>query len=178
MSSEDPRPEVAQEETSPDVAERYIMMDRLGEGTYGTVYRAETRAAPHQEVAIKRIRVLHEDGVPAVALREIALLKTLNHENVIKLLDVCNSWSSIYLVFECLDMDLRAYLKRFGKLEGQALRKCSWQCFRGIEFCHSNRVLHRDLKPQNVLVKLRWPQAPRLVLADFGLARALNVPLK
>ncbi|CAE7361564.1 CRK1 [Symbiodinium natans] len=120
MSNEEGR---AEEDLHPDVAELYIMMDKLGEGTYGTVTRARPRDNPHEEVAIKRIRLLHEDGVPAVALREIALLKSLNHENVIRLLDVCNSWSSIYLVFECLDMDLRAYLKRFGRLEGSALRR-------------------------------------------------------
>ncbi|CAK9006190.1 unnamed protein product [Durusdinium trenchii] len=164
-------------ETVTDLTDRYVMQDKLGEGTYGTVYRAKCKQS-HRQVAIKRIRVLQEDdGVPAVALREISLLKELSNKHVVKLLDVYSSPSNLYLVFERMEMDLRVYLKRNGQMEPATLRNATWQCVSGIEFCHSRRVIHRDLKPQNVLLEFRGTRM-RLVLADFGLARLYNVPLK
>lgn len=72
-------------------------------------------------------------------------------------------------------MDLRVYLKRYGPFREASLRSASYQCFHGIEFCHGRRILHRDLMPQNVLIDIK---AMRLVLADFGLARAFSTPLK
>merc|ERR1719281_1167149 len=73
-------------------------------------------------------------------------------------------------------MDLRLYLKRHGPFTvPHRLKSAVCQCFRGVEYCHSHRVLHRDLKPQNVLIDVT---NLRLKLADFGLARAFSVPLK
>jgi len=175
-------------EDSSEVDRRYEMTEKIGEGTYGTVYKAMCRQTG-QAVAIKKIKILPEDeGVPSTALREISLLQDLRHPNVVRLHDVFSSRVSLHLVFECLDMDLRMHLKRSGRMGGDTLRSASRQCFAGLEFCHALRILHRDLKPQNVLVS-RQPagsgspegatsQAPRLVLADFGLARNFSVPLK
>lgn len=159
-----------------EIANRYSIQEKIGEGTYGTVYKATCRLSG-EYVAIKKIKILHEDdGVPSTALREISLLKDLDgHANVVRLHEVFSSRVYLHLVFECLDMDLRMYLKRYGSLRDATLRSAAFQCFRGIEFCHSRRTMHRDLKPQNVLVDVR---TMRLVLADFGLARAYSVPLK
>eukprot|EP00440_Ansanella_granifera_P055647 gb/GFBE01060315.1/.p1 GENE.gb/GFBE01060315.1/~~gb/GFBE01060315.1/.p1 ORF type:complete len:323 (+),score=71.63 gb/GFBE01060315.1/:1-969(+) len=175
MSSLPQSPALRGEDDEPEITGRYKMLEKIGEGTYGTVYKASCRQTG-ERVAIKKIRILYEDdGVPSTALREITLLKELNHTNVVQLKDVYSSRASLHLVFECLDMDLRVYLKRHGALQGSLLRSSAFQCFRGIEFCHGRRVLHRDLKPQNVLIDVK---SMRLVLADFGLARAFNVPLK
>jgi len=158
-----------------DILSCYGMLEKIGEGTYGTVYRAmclQTKTF----VAIKKIRIVYEDdGVPSTALREISLLKGCDHVNIIRLRDVHSSSRSLHLVFECLDMDLRVYLKRNGPLKDLQLKSGIYQCFSGIEYCHGRRILHRDLKPQNVLVDVK---AMRLVLADFGLARVFSVPLK
>jgi len=175
MSSLSQSPPSRSEEDEPEITSRYTILEKIGEGTYGTVYKATCKRTG-EPVAIKKIKILYEDdGVPATALREIALLKELNHENVVQLMDVYSSRTNLHLVFECLDMDLREYLKRHGPFQGALLRSSSFQCFHGIEFCHGRRVLHRDLKCQNVLIDL---ESMRLVLADFGLARAFNVPMK
>ncbi|CAE8640057.1 unnamed protein product [Polarella glacialis] len=163
------------EDDDAELKNNYRIHEKIGEGTYGTVYKASCRQTG-ERVAIKKIRILYEDdGVPSTALREIALLKDLSHNNVVQLKDVYSSRSNLHLVFECLDMDLRVYLKRHGAMKGSLLKSAAFQCFLGIEFCHARRVLHRDLKPQNVLIDIK---TMRLVLADFGLARSFNVPLK
>lgn len=158
-----------------EISSRFTILDKIGEGTYGMVYMALCRSTS-ERVAIKKIRIVYEDdGVPSTALREISLLKDLNHANVVRLHDVHSSRHNLFLVFECLDMDLRVYLKRYGPFPHKPLRSAVAQCFRGLEFCHGHRVLHRDLKPQNVLIDMH---TMRLVLADFGLARNFSVPLK
>mmetsp|Transcript_66915 Transcript_66915/g.189862 ORF Transcript_66915/g.189862 Transcript_66915/m.189862 type:complete len:345 (+) Transcript_66915:69-1103(+) len=166
-----------------EVDRRYEMTEKIGEGTYGAVYKARCRQTG-KTTAIKRIKISPEDeGVPSTALREISLLQDLDHPNVVRLHDVFSGPTSLHLVFECLDMDLRMHLKRSGRMGGDTLRSASRQCFAGLEFCHALRILHRDLKPQNVLVCLRSgttgsSEDPRLVLADFGLARVFSVPLR
>lgn len=163
------------EEDDFEISNRYRMLEKIGEGTYGTVYKAICKQT-NELVAIKKIRIMYEDeGVPSTALREIALLKDHSHHNVVRLHEVCCSRVSLHLVFECLDMDLRMYLKRHGPLKGAALKSAAFQNFLGVEFCHGHGLLHRDLKPQNILVDL---QTKRMVLADFGLARSFNMPLK
>jgi len=164
------------EEDECEVFGRYTVVERLGEGTYGKVYKALHKVT-QEPYALKKIRILYEEeGVPSTAIREVSLLKECDHPNVIRLHEVFSMTSALYLVFEFLDMDLRAFLKRNGAFTDPLhLKHAAFQCFSGIEFCHGHRILHRDLKPQNVLIDLR---GQRLKLADFGLARAFSVPLR
>lgn len=146
----------------------------LGEGTYGKVYKAKQNRTG-QFVAMKKMKLdSEEEGVPSTAIREIALLKELPHENVVKLLDVFCSTSKLVLVFEFVENDLKKYMKSLGRqLTPASIKHLAFQLCRGIEFCHANRILHRDLKPQNLLIDQRL----RLKIADFGLARAYTVPV-
>lgn len=169
--------ELRGEEEDAEVFDRFQIVEKLGQGTYGQVYKALSRATG-EPLALKKIRIVYEEGegVPGTAIREVSLLKECDHPNVIKLHEVFSNASALYLVFEFLDMDLRIYMKRFGAFaDPKTLRTSACQCFSGIEYCHSHRVLHRDLKPQNVLIDV---VKLRLKLADFGLARAFSVPLK
>ncbi|XP_031488218.1 cell division control protein 2 homolog [Nymphaea colorata] len=157
--------------------EQYEKVEKIGEGTYGVVYRARDRLT-NTTIALKKIRLEQEDeGVPSTALREISLLKELQHGNVVRLQDVVHSEKRLYLVFEYLDLDLKKHMDSCPELakNPQLIKIFLYQMLRGIAYCHSRRILHRDLKPQNLLID-RSTNA--LKLADFGLARAFGIPVR
>jgi cyclin-dependent kinase len=167
------------------------------------VYKALDRSGEHQGfVALKKIRFETDDeGVPSTAIREISLLKEISkkqkdmrYENIVKLLDTIHA-ETLYLVFEFLDMDLKRYMECLPVEEGgrgkewppdakrelsvlglgeDRIRVLMRQLCEGVSFCHGKRILHRDLKPQNLLIDRQG----NLKLADFGLARAVGVPLR
>eukprot|EP00755_Sulcionema_specki_P023504 Sspe_Gene.79073::Locus_49526_Transcript_1_1_Confidence_1.000_Length_965::g.79073::m.79073 len=154
---------------------KYTKLDKVGEGTYGIVYKAKDKTTG-ELVALKRMRLDSEDeGIPCSAIREILLLKELKHPNVVKLLDVSHSEKKLTLVFEFLDQDLKAYLdSRKGDIPAREIQHFLRQLSEAIKFCHSRSVLHRDLKPQNLLIA----NDKTLKLADFGLGRAFGIPVK
>ncbi|KAJ2759322.1 Cyclin-dependent kinase catalytic subunit [Coemansia nantahalensis] len=157
-------------------AERYVKLDKVGEGTYGVVYKARDLHTG-EIVAMKKIRLEADDeGVPSTAIREISLLKELQHENIVKLLDIEYEDAKLYLVFEFLDLDLKKYMDSVGPagLSADQVKSYMHQLVKGLAFCHSHRTLHRDLKPQNLLID----QSGMLKIADFGLGRAFGVPLR
>ena len=156
-------------------AERFRKLEKVGEGTYGVVYKAKD-ALTGEVVALKRIRLEDADeGIPGTAIREIALLKELQHANIVRLYDVVASERKLTLVFEFLDLDLKKYLDGCdGGAERRVLQSFLFQLCRGIAYCHHHRVLHRDLKPQNLLIN----REGELKLADFGLARAFGIPVR
>lgn len=158
-----------------DALAKYNVNGKLGEGTYGVVYKAQDKIT-QEIVALKKIRLDAEDeGVPSTAIREISLLKELSHPNIVKLKDVIHQSGKLYLVFEFLDKDLKQYMDAVAKKLGRMLVKSYLQqLVRGIAFCHAHRVLHRDLKPQNLLIDRQGT----LKLADFGLARAFGIPVR
>ncbi|GFG35890.1 hypothetical protein Cfor_05251 [Coptotermes formosanus] len=145
------------------------------EGTYGTVFKAKNRET-HEIVALKRVRLDDDDeGVPSSALREICLLKELKHKNIVRLYDVLHSDKKLTLVFEHCDQDLKKYFDSLnGEIDPDIVKSFMYQLLRGLAFCHSHNVLHRDLKPQNLLINKNG----ELKLADFGLARAFGIPVK
>ncbi|KAF1829656.1 Pkinase-domain-containing protein [Decorospora gaudefroyi] len=178
--------------------ENYQKLEKVGEGTYGVVYKARDLTTKDRRiVALKKIRLEAEDeGVPSTAIREISILKEMNDPNIVRLLNIVHAdGHKLYLVCEFLDLDLKKYMEALpvsqggrGKalpegsgLAGQPLsmddnmvRKFMMQLCQGVKYCHSHRVLHRDLKPQNLLID----KDCNLKLADFGLARAFGVPLR
>ncbi|MGH0129629.1 UNVERIFIED_CONTAM: hypothetical protein FKN15_044251 [Acipenser sinensis] len=154
----------------------YVKIEKIGEGTYGVVYKGRHKATG-QVVAMKKIRLeSEEEGVPSTAIREISLLKELQHPNIVCLQDVLMQESRLYLVFEFLSMDLKKYLDSIPSgqyMDRMLVKSYLYQIMQGIVFCHSRRVLHRDLKPQNLLIDNKGV----IKLADFGLARAFGIPV-
>ncbi|XP_044770735.1 cyclin-dependent kinase 2 isoform X4 [Neomonachus schauinslandi] len=90
--------------------ENFQKVEKIGEGTYGVVYKAKNKVTG-EVVALKKIRLDTEtEGVPSTAIREISLLKELNHPNIVKLLDVIHTENKLYLVFEFLHQDLKKFM--------------------------------------------------------------------
>ena len=127
-------------------------------------------------VALKEIHLDSEEGTPSTAIREISLMKELKHENIVALHDVIHTENKLMLVFEYMDGDLKKYMDTQGDrgaLKPMLIKSFMYQLLKGIDFCHKNRVLHRDLKPQNLLINSKGA----LKLGDFGLARAFGIPV-
>lgn len=154
--------------------EQYEKLEKVGEGTYGVVYKAQDGEG--SIVALKTIRLEAEDeGIPSTAIREISLLKELQHPNIVRLCDVIHTERKLTLVFEFLDQDLKKLLDgQESGLDATTTKSFLYQLLRGIAYCHQHRVLHRDLKPQNLLIN----REGALKLADFGLARAFGIPVR
>jgi len=155
---------------------KYEKIEKIGEGTYGVVYKSRERATG-RVLALKRIRLeTEEEGVPSTAVREISLLKELSrHRNIVKLIEVVHCDQKLYLVFEFLQQDLKKYIdSTTGFVQPALVKSYMWQLLKGIDYCHAHRVLHRDLKPQNLLID----RDGDLKLADFGLARAIGIPVR
>ncbi|KZV42016.1 cell division control 2 isoform 1 [Dorcoceras hygrometricum] len=156
---------------------QYEKVEKIGEGTYGVVYKARDRVT-NETIALKKIRLEQEDeGVPSTAIREISLLKEMQHANIVRLKDVVHSEKRLYLVFEYLDLDLKKHMDSCPEFfqNPHLVKRFLYQILRGICYCHSHRVLHRDLKPQNLLIDR---STNSLKLADFGLARAFGIPVR
>jgi serine/threonine protein kinase len=155
--------------------EDYEFKSKLGEGTYGVVYKALQKSTG-EYVALKKIKLeKEEDGVPSTAIREISLLKGLSHPNVVELKEVLYTIDCLYLVFEYVQYDLKKYLRSLKTPPSETtVKKMVYQIIQAIDYCHSHRVMHRDLKPQNILVD----EEGNIKLADFGLARAFGIPIK
>ncbi|KAH7980727.1 hypothetical protein HPB49_018555 [Dermacentor silvarum] len=158
--------------------EKFQKIEKIGEGTYGVVYKARDRATGRY-IALKKIRLDSEvEGVPSTAIREIALLKELRHPNIVRLLDVVPHDQKLYLVFEYMTEDLKKHMDKAASAKAplavKLVKSYLWQLLQGIAYCHSHRILHRDLKPQNLLIDYEG----NIKLADFGLARAFGLPLR
>merc|ERR1712048_1458066 len=159
--------------------QNYRKIEKVGEGTYGVVYKACHRESG-KIVALKKIRLENEEeGVPSTAIREISVLKELQHPNIVELIDVIMTNQKLYLVFEYLSMDAKRYLDNFLKpdeyISSVQLKSFCYQIIAALAFCHCRRIMHRDLKPQNLLID---QEGKRIKLADFGLARAFGVPVR
>jgi cyclin-dependent kinase 7 len=161
------------------IHEKYEKGKELGEGTFGKVYEGVVKAT-RERVAIKKIKVQlgYRDGLHPTALREIKYLREISqkpHENIIKMYDAYQRGSSLYLVFEyCLND-----LERIIKDEKTQLPPCDIKSYMrmllsGVAYCHKHFLLHRDLKPNNLMIGSDY----RLKLIDFGLAKSYASPFR
>ncbi|XP_071959616.1 cyclin-dependent kinase 10-like [Antedon mediterranea] len=152
-------------------------LNRVGEGTYGIVYRAKD-TVKNTIVALKKMRMENEkDGMPVSGMREINVLINIKHENVVELMEVVvgQHLDSIFLVMEYCEQDLASLLDNMPTPFTEAQVKClSLQMFNGIHFLHKNFIIHRDLKVSNLLLTDKGC----LKIADFGLARMYGLPVK
>jgi serine/threonine protein kinase len=153
----------------------YKILEMLGEGTYGRVYKA-IQLSTGKTVAVKRTKAENlKEGISAVNLREVCFLKSLRHPGIVSLQSVIVSESNLDLIFEYMQGDLRAYIDSIKHpVPEKIMKKFLTQMLTALYYCHSNRIIHRDLKPQNLLVDGYL----NIKIGDFGLARAFQIPMR
>ncbi|KAJ3232500.1 Cyclin-dependent kinase 20 [Chytriomyces hyalinus] len=152
--------------------ERYKIMTKIGEGAHGIVLKAKC-VETGTTVALKKVPLRRiEDGIPTTILREIKALQTIEHRNVVKLLEFFPSGAGFVLVFEFMLSDLAEVLRNACRpLTAAQVKAYMVMVLQGVAYCHQLNIMHRDLKPANLLIS----PTGILKLADFGLARVHNI---
>lgn len=158
------------------VQKEYEILNKLGEGTFGEVHKARQKSSG-AVVALKRILLRNEkEGFPITALREIRILKSLDHENILALIDMSvqrgdraeRQKGSVYMVSPYMDHDLAGLLANPAvHLELSHIKCYLKQLLNGINYLHHQNYMHRDIKTANILIDNKG----NLLIADFGLAR-------
>ncbi|XP_063627818.1 cyclin-dependent kinase-like 4 isoform X2 [Cydia splendana] len=151
--------------------ERYEKLAKLGEGSYGLVYKCRNRDTG-EVVAVKKF-VENEDDplIRKIALREIRMLKNLKHPNLVNLIEVFRRKRKLHLVFEYCDHTVLSELEKHPAGCPELLSKqIIWQTLQGVAYCHRHNCIHRDVKPENILLTSDGV----VKLCDFGFARMIS----
>lgn len=154
----------------------YEKIGKIGEGTYGAVYKARCKQTK-ELVALKKVKLESEsEGFPITSIRETITLLKGKHPNVIDVKEIVfgNRLDQIYIVMEYMDRDLESLMRDIGRpLKMNEIKLLMRQLISAVNHLHSNWILHRDIKPSNLLINKGI-----LKLGDFGLAREYGSPLK
>ncbi|KAI8979544.1 negative regulator of the PHO system [Mycotypha africana] len=150
---------------------RRTVIAKIGEGSFGVVYEAE-HIPTSAKVAIKEMQLSDDDSWRQWQLGEVALMKRLHHDNVVKVLDSYEEKNAANIVMDCMRFDLLSYLMQYDRkgLSADHIQSFMWQLLSGLQYCHDNGILHRDLKPENLLLD----DSGNLKITDFGLAATVE----
>ncbi|XP_021367363.1 cyclin-dependent kinase-like 1 isoform X9 [Mizuhopecten yessoensis] len=153
--------------------EKYDKLGRIGEGSYGVVFKCRNKDTGGI-VAIKRFVESEDDPlIKKIAMREIRMLKQLKHPNLVNLIEVFRRKKRLHLVFEYVDHTVLHELERFPRgVSEDLIKKIVSQLLEAVNYCHSRNCIHRDVKPENILLSTER----QVKLCDFGFARVLTGP--
>lgn len=154
---------------------KYVLTQRLGSGSFAQVYLA-TKAESGETFAIKAIarNKLGDVKIQENLDSEIMIMRDYIHPNIVRLFEHYTSANHIYLVLEyCAGGDLQQYIRKFGRLDERTARRFLIQLARGLQFLHSKHLIHRDIKPQNLLLT-EMSDTAIMKIADFGFAKQLT----
>lgn len=158
-----------------EIDEKYKILEIVGRGAYGVVVAAQIKGTDKM-VAIKKISKAFEHKIFAKrTLRELKILRNLNHENILNITTLIlpksrQDFNDIYIVTELVEGDLYSIIKSSQKFEEDHVKFIIYQILRALKYQHSGKVLHRDLKPRNILIS----SVCEVRVCDYGLARLYN----
>ena len=154
--------------------QNYKQLGQIGKGAYGTVFKAKHKETG-EILAVKKILMDDSEGVPPSSMKEITALKGLHHKNIVRLnaIHFSDREKYLFLLFEYCEQDMKMFFQSCSGTTGQGVVKdLMCQLLSGVAFCHAQGILHRDLKPQNLLIT----KSLELKIADFGMAKVVDVP--
>ncbi|EEB94795.1 hypothetical protein MPER_06335 [Moniliophthora perniciosa FA553] len=173
------------DQTRRTVQSKYTILGFISSGTYGRVYKAQSQDGSGTIHAIKKFKpdkegdVVTYTGISQSAIREIALNREINHENVVALKEVILEDKSIYMVFDYAEHDFLQVIHHHSQtlrypIPSAILKSLIYQLLNGLIYLHSCHILHRDLKPANILIT----SSGVVKIGDLGLARLIYEPLQ
>lgn len=163
-------------DTKFEVTKRYNFVKMMGGGAYGVV-AACTDSKTGQKVAIKKIPNAFEDSIDAKRIyREIKLLRFFNHDNIIKLIEVQKpdsqtTYNDIYIITELMETDMHRVIYSKQTLSNEHIQYFVYQILRATLYMHSANVIHRDMKPSNILLN----KTCDVKICDLGLGRGYDM---
>lgn len=150
---------------------KFEKLGKIGEGSYGVVFKCRNKENG-QIVAIKKFVESEDDPmIRKIAMREVGMLKNLRHPNLVNLLEVFRRKHKIHMVFEYCDHTVLNELEAHPRgVEEKMVKSIIYQTLQAVNFCHQHKCVHRDVKPENILIT----KDGVIKLCDFGFARILT----
>lgn len=155
----------------------YHTIGIIGTGSYGEIFRGYNHKTG-EPIAIKKFKYQQgELGIPADILKEIVILKSLDHDNIITIDDVVCEQENIFIIINLMNCDLKHYMnvvhpQPFTMIE---IKKILREILLGIEYIHDSNIIHRDMKPQNVLINYQNFDEIEIKISDFGLSKLCSI---
>ena len=149
---------------------KYEVLEVVGEGAYGIVYKCRNKETG-KYVAIKKFKEVEDEIVKKTMKRELRMLQRMHHENIVDFIEAFKRKGNLFLVFEYVEKNLLEILQDSPRgLEPKLIRHFMYQLCKAIKYLHNQNVIHRDVKPENLLVNEKMD----LKLCDFGFARLIS----
>ena len=153
---------------------KYQIIKIIGDGTYGQVYEGINKET-NKKVAIKKLKNKMSSWEDCILQNEVRFLRKLNHENIVKLLEVIREQNSdVSYIFEYCDCNLFQFIENHRKqkmfISEMKIRNIIYQIVCGVKYLHSCNIMHRDLKPENILMIIN---NNLIKIADFGTAKEI-----
>jgi len=149
----------------------------IGSGSFGDIFRGKNHYTGH-EIAIKKLKFINFNlGIPPEILREIVILRGLENDNIIELEDVISEKENIFLIFKLMNCDLKHYINVIHPYPMKIImiKTILKKTLMGLEYIHENNIIHRDMKPQNILINYNNKEELEVRIADFGLSKLCSV---
>ena len=146
---------------------KYEVLGVVGEGAYGIVYKCRNKETK-EFVAIKKFKETEDEIVKKTMKRELKVLQLLHHDNIVEFKEAFKRKNNLFLVFEFIDRNLLELLEEQPNgLEHQLIKNLIYQLCKAVKYLHEQNIIHRDVKPENLLIT----NSMKLKLCDFGFAR-------